>query len=428
MRRFRRSGHAAALAGTLLVAASIVGTPAAAQDAEIIEVFSYWTAGGEAEGLKAAEAVFGATNPNVAIQNTTIAGGAGVNANVVFASRMAGGDPPDTFHIHAGAQLLDEWIKGDEIWMTPLTDLYEAEGLAEVFPAGLVDLVSYEGVPYAVPLGVHRNGVLWFNKAIFDEHGLSAPTTWDEFFATADALKEAGVTPLAFGSRETWAAFNLFEQILLGELGAEDFRGLWAGSGSWTDERVTAALETFGRVLDYVNTDHSTLVWNEAAQLLADGSAAMTVMGDWTKGYFTNLGWQPDVDFGWAPVPGTDGTFMVVTDAFASPRDAANPENAQLWLATVASVEGQDAFNPIKGSIPARSDADRSKYDVYSTAAMDDFASEELVPSQANGPATVPAFTQPSFDIIAKFLVDRDVAAAQAALDEQCRATGACPS
>jgi glucose/mannose transport system substrate-binding protein len=412
----------------LLVATSIVGTPAAAQDAELIEVFSYWTAGGEAEGLKAVEAVFGASNPDVAIQNTTIAGGAGVNANVVFASRMAGGDPPDTFHIHAGAQLLDEWIKGDEIWMTPLTDLYEAEGLGDVFPAGLVDLVSYEGVPYAVPLGVHRNGVLWFNKAVFDDHGLAAPSTWDEFFAVGDALKEAGVTPLAFGSRETWAAFNLFEQILLSHLGAEDFRGLWSGSVPWTDERVTAALETFGRVLDYVNTDHSTLVWNEAAQLVVDGSAAMTVMGDWTKGYFTNLGWQPDVDFGWAPVPDTDGTFMVVTDAFASPRDAANPENAQLWLATVASVEGQDAFNPIKGSIPARSDADRSKYDVYSTAAMDDFASEELVPSQANGPATVPAFTQPSFDIIAKFLVDRDVVAAQAAFDEQCRSTGACPS
>ena len=75
----------------------------------------------------------------------------------------------------------------------------------------------------------------------------------------------------------------------MGELGAEDFRGLWAGSVSWTDARVTAALETFGRVLDYVNTDHSTLVWNEAAQLLADGSAAMTVMGDWTNSEFSRL-------------------------------------------------------------------------------------------------------------------------------------------
>ena len=200
------------------------------------------------------------------------------------------------------------------------------------------------------------------------------PTTWDEFFTAADTLKAAGVTPLALGDKDGWTALNLFEQILLSQLGAEDYRGIWAGTVPWTDERVTAALETFGKALDYVNDDHSTLTWDQAAQLIVDGKAAMNVMGDWAKGYFTSKGWSPDVDFGWAPVPGTDGTFTVVTDSFAQPRDAANPENAQLWLATLASVEAQDAFNPLKGSIPARVDADRSKYDAYSTAAMDDFA------------------------------------------------------
>ena len=157
-------------------------------------------------------------HPDVAIQNTTIAGGAGVNANVVLANRMAGGDPPDTFQIHGGAELLDNWVKGNDLTQ-PLTDLYEAEGLNDKFPPGIVELVSWEGVPYSVPLGVHRNGVLWINKAIFDEHGLTAPTTWDEFFTVADTLKAAGVTPLALGDRDGWTALNLFEQILLGELG-----------------------------------------------------------------------------------------------------------------------------------------------------------------------------------------------------------------
>ena len=217
MRRFGRSGRAAAsLAGALLVAASVVGTPAVAQDdAAVVEVFTYWTAGGEAEGLAAAEAVFAQQHPDVAIQNTTIAGGAGVNANVVLANRMAGGDPPDTFQIHGGAELIENWVKGNDLTQ-PLTELFEAEGLADKFPAGIIELVSHEGVPYSIPLGVHRNGVLWFNKAIFDEHGLTAPTTWDEFFTVADTLQAAGVTPLALGDRDGWTALNLFEQILLG--------------------------------------------------------------------------------------------------------------------------------------------------------------------------------------------------------------------
>jgi glucose/mannose transport system substrate-binding protein len=154
----------------------------------------------------------------------------------------------------------------------------------------------------------------------------------------------------------------------------------------------------------------------------------MNVMGDWAKGYFTANGWVPGEDFGWAPVPGAEGTFTVVTDSFALPQGVQNPENARLWLETLASVEGQDAFNPLKGSIPARVDADRSKYDAYSTAAMDSFASDELVPSQANGPATIPAFLQPITDAISVFVTSRDVAGTQAAIQEACVSTGACPS
>ncbi len=193
----------------------VSGAPVAAQDGGgVVEVFTYWTAGGEAEGLKAAEEVFAQQHPDVAIQNTTSSPAA--RASTPTSSSRTGWPaaiPPDTFQIHGGAELLDDWVKGNDLTQ-PLTDLYEAEGLADKFPAGIIDLVSYEGVPYSIPLGVHRNGVLWTNKAIFDEHGLTAPTTWDEFFTVADTLKAAGVTPLALGDKDGWTALNLFEQIL----------------------------------------------------------------------------------------------------------------------------------------------------------------------------------------------------------------------
>ena len=427
MRQVQRSGRwAVFLAAAAITTASFGGAVASAQDGGQVEIFSYWTAGGEAEGLNAIQEVFSASHPDVEIVNAVIAGGAGVNANAVLATRMQGGDPPDTFQIHGGAELLDNWVKTG--FMEPIGDLYEELGLADKFPAGIIELVSHEGQPYAVPVNVHRNGVLWTNQAIFDEHGLSAPTTWDEFFTVADTLQAAGVTPLALGDRDGWTALNLFEQILLSTLGPDDYRGIWAGEVPWTDERVTEALEIMSRVLDYVNEDHATLTWDQADGLLVSGDAAMNVMGDWAKGYFTANGWEPGVDFGWAPVPGTAGTFTVVTDTFALPQGVENPENARLWLATLASVEGQDAFNPLKGSIPARVDADRTRYDAYSTAAMDDFGSLELVPSQANGPATIPAFLQPITDAISVFVTSRDVAATQAAINDACISTGACPS
>ena len=69
------------------------------------EFFSWWTAGGEAEGLNGMFEVFKAKNPGVEIVNATVAGGAGTNAKAVLATRLTGGDPPDSFQVHAGLEV-----------------------------------------------------------------------------------------------------------------------------------------------------------------------------------------------------------------------------------------------------------------------------------------------------------------------------------
>ena len=151
--------------------------------------------------------------------------GAGVNAKLALANRMQAAIRPDTFQVHGGAELARDLGQADDLTQ-PLTDLYEAEGLADMFPAGIIELVSDEGVPYSVPVNVHRNGVLWYNKAIFDGHGLDArPRRGTSSSPSADALKAAGVTPLALGDKDGWTALNLFEQILLGQLGRRGLPG-----------------------------------------------------------------------------------------------------------------------------------------------------------------------------------------------------------
>src|SRR4030067_3873603 len=52
-----------------------------------VEVFSWWTGGGEAAGLEAMIKVFNAKNPNVEFINAAVAGGAGTNARAVLATR-----------------------------------------------------------------------------------------------------------------------------------------------------------------------------------------------------------------------------------------------------------------------------------------------------------------------------------------------------
>ncbi len=378
----------------------------------VMEVFSWWTAGGEAEGLAAMLEVFEAQYPDVQVVNATVAGGAGVDARAVLATRIQGGDPPGSFQVHAGHELIDTYVVADQ--MEPVTFLYEEEGWMDAYPADLIDILSYEGEIWSVPVNIHRANVMWYNKAIFEDNDLQPPTTMSEFFDVAATLKAAGITPLALG--ESWTVVHLFETVLLGSLGADAYTGLWTGETDWGSAEVTTALNNFDRMLNYVNEDYAALSWDQATQLVIDGTAAMNIMGDWAEGYFKSQGWTPGVEFGWAPSPGSVGAFDALSDSFGLPKGAANRDAAIAWLKVCGSKEGQDAFNPIKGSIPAHTGADRSLYDEYLQSALDDFASDAIVPSLMHGAAAAPSWQQDIIDAVALFLGTRDVTAFQGAL------------
>ncbi|ARA98419.1 ABC transporter substrate-binding protein [Geobacillus thermodenitrificans] len=375
---------------------------------EKLEIFSWWTGAGEEDGLKALIKLFQEKHPDIEVENAAVAGGAGTNAKAVLASRMQGDDPPSTFQVHGGAELNEGWVAAGK--MEPLNDLYEQEGWMDKFPEALIDMVSKDGNIYSVPVNIHRGNVLWYNKKVFADNGLQPPKTFDEFFEVADQLKAKGVTPLALGDKEPWTATHLFETVLLGTLGTDNYQKLWNGELSFDDPQVKQAVETFKKMLGYINEDHSSRNWQDAAQLVAEGKAAMYVMGDWAKGYFVNdLKLKVNEDFGYVPTPNTDGKFMVITDTFGLPKGVKNPDDVKKFLALLGSVEGQDAFNPLKGSIPARIDADPSKYDEYGKQTMEDFKNAELAPSLAHGSAAAEGFVTKVNQAINIFVTQKDV-------------------
>ncbi|WP_408008080.1 ABC transporter substrate-binding protein [Pseudalkalibacillus sp. A8] len=373
-----------------------------------LDIFSWWTGAGEEDGLNALIELFKEKHPDVEVENAAVAGGAGTNAKAVLASRMQGDDPPATFQVHGGAELNEGWVAAGK--MEPLNDLYEEEGWNDKFPQDLIDMVSKDGNIYSVPVNIHRGNVLWYNTKVFEENGIEVPTTFDEWFAAADKLQEAGVTPLALGDKEPWTATQLFETTLLGTLGPDDYNKLFTGELSFKDEKVKQAAETFKKMLSYINEDHSSRNWQDASQLVANGEAAMNVMGDWAKGYFVNdLNLKVKEDFGWAETPETDGEFMVITDTFGLPKGVSNPDDVKKFLSVLGSVEGQDVFNPLKGSIPARTDADVSKYDAYGQETIEEFKQASLVPSLAHGSAAPEGFLTKVNQAVNIFVTQQDV-------------------
>ena len=358
------------------------------------EFFSWWTAGGEAEGKNDILNFYKQLYPKVDVVDAAVAGGGGDNAKAVLKTRMQNNDPPDTFQVHGGPELIEGYVQPGR--MEPITSLYKDMNMMSAYPKQLLDLVSSGGEIYSVPANIHRGNVLFYNTKVFKDNNLKPPTTWAEFYTVADALKAKGIAPLAVGGKDTWAVTMLFEDALLADGGAAKFKDLMSGKALWTDTSVVNALGAIQKIWSsgYVNSDFSARTWDEAAGQVLKGTAGMTVMGDWAKGYFQandKDNWSTDI--GWEPSPGTAGIFKVITDSFGLPKGAKDAQNAKNFLALIGSKTGQVTFNLRKGSIPARTDVDTSKFDVYMKAAAADFASaKDLVGSAPHGSATNDAF------------------------------------
>ncbi len=382
-------------------------------NAEDVEVFTWWTEGGEKAGLDGLVTTFDDQYPDYTFVNGAVAGGAGSNAKAVLASRLQTQDPPDTFQAHAGGELGD-YIEAGQI--QDVSSLYDEEGWNDVFPQGIIDLLTVDGKIYSVPANIHRANLVWANPTVLKDAGITAvPDSIDAWIADMKKLKSSGVdAPLAIGT--DWTQVQLLETILISDLGPDAYEGLFTGETDWASSEVTAALEDYKTVLSYANTDRAGLDWPDAAKYVTDGQAAYTVMGDWMAGAFKDQGLVDGKDYTWFPVPGQENVFDFLADSFTLPVGAPNEEGAKAWLKTVGSEQGQEAFNTEKGSIPVRTDADPAAYDEYQQQAMKAFAQDRIVPSLMHGAAaSLPWMTEVQSSV-GQFSTSGDVAQLQDAL------------
>lgn len=396
-----------------------------------IDLFTWWAASAaEVKAFDAMMQVFMVQCPGSRLANMALVPELRDRVRAELARRLQAGDPPDSWQTHAGQEGIGNYVPARQI--APLDDLFRETRFRFAVPAQLVDLISENGHPYSVPVNVHRSNVMWYNPKVLEAAGVTrVPSTYEEFFSACDQIKAAGRTCLALGPR--WTAMHLLENVMLGTLGPARWSALWTGSGDWSSPEVTDALNTYARVLSYANPDHDRFPdWAPAAKLVIDNLAAFNIMGDWTYGYFANpapdgLGRVPHTDFDWAPAPGTQGVFMFLADSFVMPANAKHPDASAAWLTVAASRAGQEAFNPLKGSICARTDCDPSLFGEYSQAAARDWARDTLAGSLVHGVVANDSWRGNIDTALGNYLKDPTrVAEFQTALVLACQFNGAC--
>lgn len=414
----------AAVLGLALAGCSGGGSGSPDPDnADQVEVFTWWASGSEKVGLDALVGVFNEQYPDIEFINASVAGGAGSNAKAALASRLEANDPPDTFQAHAGAELTDYINAGQ---LQDLSSFYDEQGLMDVFPESLIEQLTVDGAIYSVPSNIHRANVVWVNTAVLDEAGIDpteAPADIDAWIDDLQTLKDSGVdSPLSLGTE--WTQMQLLENVLLADLGADGYTGLWNGDTAWDSDGVKTAVDHYGELLEFVNSDYAGLEWDAATQILIDGNAGYNLMGDWAEAAFVQAGQTYGDEYTTWPTPGTDGVFDFLADSFTLTVGAPHEEATKDWLTTISSAEGQKAFNIAKGSIPARTDAVASDYPAYQQTAITSFAEDTVVSSLAHGAAAPISWSGDISSAVGKFATDKDadsligalVAAAEKAL------------
>ena len=91
------------------------------------------------------------------------------------------------------------------------------------------------------------------------------------------------------------------------------------------------------------------------------------------------------------------------------------PRRAVKWLAFLGSRRAQDTFNPVKGSIPARKDAQAKLYGPYLKWALAQWKTNKLAGSLTHGVVASNAWNADIDTALGLFLQTKDVAKFQKA-------------
>lgn len=404
----------------LLVAVLGVGGPtvSGADDSKAVTaskltVNHWWTSPSESAALAGLVKLFQQKYPDVNVSALPLEGGSIRSQFPRMRLLILANRAPDVFQSNAGyaAQVFF-----DAGLLAPIDDVWTSGKLEPVIPPLIRDMCKFDGHYYSVPVSANRTNLIWYNKSLLDEYKIdpSSLTTWALFFNAAERLKAGGVpSPIQMGS--TWTVAHVFECIMAG-LGIAAYEDWINGKiNVATDPRLLAALTTFQRYVSYSNKDNADIAWDQAIRRVMYRSSAFCITGDWANGEFRVAGMTFGKDYGAIPAPGTKGMYGVGVDTFQHPRGVPEPVNSTRWMSLVASREGQDAFNRLKGSIPARIDADPSAYDPYQRSAIADLKSAQHV--YPNGASAKPeAFNAHITETLVAFMADEDVNKAASAL------------
>ncbi|KUM68810.1 extracellular solute-binding protein [Streptomyces curacoi] len=246
--------------------------------------------------------------------------------------------------------------------LTDLTDEVTRRGWDRKLSAGVATTSRYDaqgvmgsGKWYGVP-NYAEYTMVFYNKDLFEKHGIAEPRTFDELTAAMDRFVDEGVTPLANAGNE-YIAHQYLYQLALSKADRAwvDAFELYKGEADFHDEAWTYAAETFADWVKkgYISKKSTGVKAEQAGVSFIRGEYPILFSGSWWFGRF-----QAEAAFDWGTFlwPGSDLTLGSGGNLWVVPENAENKELAYDFIDITMSKRIQNLLGN-KGGVPVAADA-----------------------------------------------------------------------
>lgn len=262
---------------------------------------------------------------------------------------LAGGAGPDIVDT-PGPSFVYELVQADQLMA--LDEFGDEFGWGELFVPWALSLGDVDGELYSIADELETL-ILYYNTAVFEEHGWEPPTTLAELDVLCEEIEAAGIIPFSHGNGDWRPANEWFVGEYLNHVAGPDkvYQAL-TGEIPWTDPDFVRAIELldehqqkgwFMGGLEF----YYTTGWDDYIIALASGEAAMKIEGTWVADALieqVDTGEYGDNDWDWVPVPSMGGEAIFdlgMGHTWSVNKKAANPRAAAEFLTYFFSPEVQ---------------------------------------------------------------------------------------
>lgn len=191
---------------------------------------------------------------------------------------VAGGEIPDIFFTWGGG-FSDAFVKSGKVLCL---DDYTLDETKEKMIPGTTDFFTYDGRIYGYPLRANV-GVLYCNKAMFEQTGLEIPGTFDELIEVCKAFNEQGIVPFAIGAKNPSDVAWWTDQLAERTAGADYVNEVLSGNATFDTSEMEQSAELFKQLTDAGAFDSGAAAMSrdEAYTVFTSGINPMYFCGSW---------------------------------------------------------------------------------------------------------------------------------------------------